>query len=284
MVPVIPQQQEIMHNMDTLEDALEAIEFGVDVAKEILDSQMATFVSEVLTTQSCTWPTATPSILCDPSLSACNQIPASSSGLECTSTKVAFTPTATLPTTSFAACTTYARILSNCANETTSFYALNPTDQAKCACYATATPDNSDCTKDRTTTIIPTFAATRLDGAAITCRDYFNKQGYEKLGNLLSGMKNNTPVLGAAFCASLNVDLVANGNATNGAWGLPATRAGERFVCKEQVDSGEAGAGSRGGGGGGQVVSAATGLGFTKPDHAILITSSLFLMSYLIFI
>ncbi|KAF2267164.1 hypothetical protein CC78DRAFT_541836 [Lojkania enalia] len=154
------------------------------------------------------------------------------------------TPTTTLPVTSFAACTSYASTLSRCATDTTSFFSLDPTAQASCACYETITP--SSCTRDETTTVFPTLARTGFDNAASACFDYFRIQGYENVAKALSGTTGNKTVLGAGFCKNIDLDLKKKSNFST-AVGLAPTGASQaHHICASLLDFDNPTGGSRG--------------------------------------
>ncbi|KAF2732284.1 hypothetical protein EJ04DRAFT_608505 [Polyplosphaeria fusca] len=224
-VPAVPQQQDISHKMDKLEDALDTIGEVVDVVKDLLEQQNSALVSAFLATPSCTWPTQ--------SAAESNILSPVGSMPECTSAQISFTPTTTLPTTSFAACTTYAQILSACASDTSSFFSLDPTAQASCACYSTAIPNSNSCTKDETVTILPTLAPSRFDDVANDCLDYVKVQGYKNVAKALAGIENNQTVIGAGFCKNIGdgVKMMSNATATSSR-GLQATGIPQQYhVC-----------------------------------------------------
>jgi hypothetical protein len=110
-------------------------------------------------------------------------------------------PTITLPTTSFAACTSYAKVLSTCASATEFFYALNATAQASCACYSAPPQLCSSGTPVARQTTVATLAAGVFDNNAKACHDYFSEQGYENVAMVLSGALAN------GLCGKVEADL-----------------------------------------------------------------------------
>ncbi|PVH97115.1 hypothetical protein DM02DRAFT_658551 [Periconia macrospinosa] len=143
-------------------------------------------------------------------------------------TSASFKPTtATVPPQSFAQCSSYAKIISSCASATSSFYSLNATAQASCACYATpvtiaSTGPVCTGTKQAQVTGAPTLAIRNFDDKANACFSYFSAQGYNNLAAVLggsssqpTGSQGNQPALGSGFCSKIDAD-VKKGNGSSG--------------------------------------------------------------------
>ncbi|KAF1949713.1 hypothetical protein CC80DRAFT_254229 [Byssothecium circinans] len=135
-----------------------------------------------------------------------------------------FTPSTTLPSISFKACTSYAKMLSSCASATTSFYSLAPTVQASCACYSTPTTSRA-CTetKQAEVTGAPSLAIAAFDNNADACFSFFSLQGYSNVAKALDTetiVSNTTGVdpqvagLGKGFCAKVDAAVKARSNGT----------------------------------------------------------------------
>ncbi|PSN72385.1 hypothetical protein BS50DRAFT_583928 [Corynespora cassiicola Philippines] len=218
----IPAQEQIQDVMGILERGLNTTN-GSNSA-EVLREVMGDILQEPTCTPSATSVSATE----DPWYTTASYPPGVTEA--CTSKEGAFSPTTTLPTSSFAACTDYARIISSCASATPSFYDLHPTDQASCACY-TPTTEARYCSIAPLTTSVPnptvisegeqnvafsTLAPALVDDAAYTCYDFFYAQGYHKLAGLFSGIDvvRNETKLGADMCANINAGIVDQATAT----------------------------------------------------------------------
>lgn len=115
-------------------------------------------------------------------------------------------------TAEFEPCRLYARSVTSCARATSSFYSLDPTSQASCACYSPSY-DTIPCTPSITPTsafdpknyyqyaILPILDSDGFDDQANSCRDFFDKGGYS---NIASVLRDNSSAPGARFCADMN--------------------------------------------------------------------------------
>ncbi|KAF2787954.1 hypothetical protein K505DRAFT_379238 [Melanomma pulvis-pyrius CBS 109.77] len=182
LTPEVPPQEQLRNNMVVLEQRLETMNQALDLGQEV--------VGAILSVGSVTI-TAAPA-------------------------DVTFVPTSTLPTSSFSACLSYARALSNCASNAPSFYSLNPTAQASCACYFSGPPSYIPCSSGVQWAAIPTLDVNRFDDQANQCHDFFSLQGYKKVAKVLSGKDGNQTALGARFCSNVNTDVKRSRNGTTG--------------------------------------------------------------------
>jgi hypothetical protein len=130
-------------------------------------------------------------------------------------------PTRTVPSASFTACTSFANVLSGCNSATPSFYFLAPTAQASCVCYdQSLLQENLECARASegilTQTATAMFDLSRFDDQVNSCQQYFSTQGYKGIANGLDGLQGSTPVLGAGFCKNLDADVKSKTNGTVG--------------------------------------------------------------------
>lgn len=207
----VPPQQQIQSNMGRVEQRLDKLDIALEIGsaiKDVVDAilqqpEVETFLGETFTVTSA-------------------------------ASDVTFTPTSTLPSTSFAACTSYASVIRSCASATSNFYALPATAQASCACYRTAPASYISCgVSSEAWAAVPTLAADALDNAANECHDFFSLQGYKKGASVLSGEKKGdlNITLGDGFCAAVDQELKkgasasANASASGNSTAIPsATR------------------------------------------------------------
>ncbi|CAI6234049.1 unnamed protein product [Periconia digitata] len=192
----------IQYKMGNLERKLKPVEEGIGALTDI--------VSAVLENVDCSPPTRI--------------------GQDAKTCDAEFTPTASVPVESFAACSSFAQIISSCATATTSFYSLDATAQASCACYSTPATRSAGgpvCTgtKQAQVTAAPTLAISDFDGKAASCFSYFSAQGYNNIAAVLGGSNNQSlptgsagsqAVLGTGFCKKVN----DGAKSSNGSVGL----------------------------------------------------------------
>ncbi|KAF2202527.1 hypothetical protein GQ43DRAFT_307102 [Delitschia confertaspora ATCC 74209] len=182
--PSVPSSEQISNQVNPLEQKIENVKDAVDAAQQVVEAFLDVSSKKPSPTG--------------------NSVAASTTGGGTATTTFRFTPTITLPSTSFAACTSYAHILSSCNSATASFYGMRPTDQAKCACFTTAVSERA-CSGTGTQSVLqPTYAPQRFDDAAMGCVNYFRAQGYKNIVEALDGNDRNQTVLGAGFCANVN--------------------------------------------------------------------------------
>lgn len=140
--------------------------------------------------------------------------------------------------TAYLACMDFAFIVASCASDTSSFYDLPPTEQARCACYAPTTTTVA-CSPTPTPTFIGTSytwdfyqsatitvrATSHFDNAADACYGYFSAQGYSALASVLAGSdQRGGNALGWEFCGNVHSQMrSATDTATTTAWNVYST-------------------------------------------------------------
>jgi hypothetical protein len=158
------------------------------------------------------------------------------SGTPCPSAP--FTPTTTLPTSSFAACTAMADILTACQAADSFFYNGQQENQASCVCYSAISTTSPSCTGSPGAVSTYTTAqldASAFDNVASSCSQYFSAQGYSQIAQGLSGMEGGQAVLGKGFCANVDQEMKSKGNASVG---LSAELTTKVMCAPSQVASG----------------------------------------------
>ncbi|KAF2871657.1 hypothetical protein BDV95DRAFT_45751 [Massariosphaeria phaeospora] len=194
---VLPDPVVVQANMGRLEQRLELAAKGLDFAKEIAEAilstpKMPTRIGDL----------ASMTVASD----------------------VTFTPTASLPISSFAACTSYAQSLEACASKSSDFYSLPLTSQASCACYTAGSAQTVACTASGSPTSylqmasIPTLSPASFDDNANMCWHFLSEQGYINVADILLDPEE---LPGAQFCANVDASL-KGGNGTNRANGTSA--------------------------------------------------------------
>lgn len=175
-----PAQQTILQsNMQLLEARLDTIQEVLNIGTELISAILATTSSSDSTARPAT---DTPTRISTPT-------PASSNAI-------------TLNVNLFPACKSYARTLSSCVSATPSFFSLDPTHQASCACYTLSSISTGSCAS------VPTLVTAAEN--AEDCRGFFQVNGFSGIASV---MDDEGRVEGVGFCSALDEELRAKDGA-----------------------------------------------------------------------